>query len=120
MARDSTSSAATPICKLDDIPIGGSREFCLQQRGTRQNIFLLRLEDRVVAFHNLCPHQGRSLSYATDSFLISSGSSLVCPHHGAAFRLPDGLCIEGPCSGDSLQPVDIFVRSAEILLAKAW
>ena len=58
----------------------------------------------VRAWRNVCPHQGRRLDYAPGKFLLD-GANLVCAAHGASFRRADGLCVAGPCRGESLQAV---------------
>ena len=57
------------------------------------------------AWLNQCPHQGRRLDYAPGKFLLD-GANLVCAAHGASFRRGDGLCVSGPCRGESLTAVE--------------
>jgi nitrite reductase/ring-hydroxylating ferredoxin subunit len=110
----------TAICRVDELPASGGREFTLRRAGEEVHVFLLRQGAAVLAFHNVCPHQGRALSYASDQFLFSSPECLVCPHHGATFSLPGGQCIEGPCKGDRLQPVAIRIEGDTVLLPPGW
>lgn len=65
-------------------------------------LLVIKQGDRVVAYRNACPHQGRRLDYAPGMFLLK-GDRLICPAHGAVFALPDGRCIQGPCLGECLQ-----------------
>lgn len=58
--------------------------------------------NHIVAYRNACPHQGRRLDYAPGMVLVKD-ESLICPAHGAVFALSSGLCIQGPCKGESLQ-----------------
>lgn len=60
----------------------------------------------VRAWRNECPHQGRRLDYVPGKFLLD-GANLVCAAHGASFRRSDGLCVGGPCRGQSLQALAI-------------
>ena len=62
-------------------------------------------------WRNECPHQGRRLDYAPGKFL-QDGQNLVCAAHGASFRRSDGLCVSGPCRGESLQALP-FERLAD-------
>jgi nitrite reductase/ring-hydroxylating ferredoxin subunit len=64
---------------------------------------LIRCGDTVQVYANRCPHQGRRLDYAPDRFLIKD-ATLVCAAHGAVFGMADGLCLQGPCRGESLMP----------------
>ena len=39
--------------------------------------------------------------------MSDDGQRLLCNQHGALYRLEDGLCVVGPCTGESLQPVPV-------------
>ncbi len=69
--------------------------------GEIESIIIHREDERVLAWRNVCPHQGRRLDYAPGKFLIDRGN-LVCAAHGASFRLSDGRCVAGPCLGERL------------------
>lgn len=64
-------------------------------------IIVLRNEGVLHVYHNQCPHQGRRLDYAPGQFLCNKGI-LICAAHGASFALNTGVCIQGPCRGESL------------------
>ncbi len=64
-------------------------------------LLVIKHGDRIVAYRNACPHQGRRLDYAPGMFLLKD-ERLICPAHGAVFTLLDGRCIQGPCQGESL------------------
>lgn len=64
-------------------------------------LLVIKQGDRIVAYRNACPHQGRRLDYAPGMFLLKD-ERLICPAHGAVFTLLDGRCIQGPCQGESL------------------
>jgi len=98
-----------PLCTLAELPDGGIAEAELGD----DSIILLRLGERVCAYLNVCPHAGRPLNWAPGRFLYQHGQ-LVCASHGAAFQPEDGLCIGGPCRGQSLQPVAVQVREGAI------
>ncbi|MEO6324991.1 MAG: NUDIX domain-containing protein [Thermoanaerobaculia bacterium] len=59
------------------------------------------------AYLNLCPHVPVPLDRGEDDFVSEDGKLLVCRKHGALFAPESGLCVSGPCRGDSLQPVQI-------------
>jgi len=42
---------------------------------------------------------------------------VVCAAHGAAFELQHGVCVSGPCRGQSLLAVAVTVRDGEVVLA---
>jgi nitrite reductase/ring-hydroxylating ferredoxin subunit len=72
--------------------------------GENMPIILHRREGRVLAWLNVCPHQGRRLDYAPGRFL-RDGDQLICAAHGACFSLANGECVSGPCRGSSLRQV---------------
>ncbi|HNV79908.1 MAG TPA: Rieske (2Fe-2S) protein, partial [Thermomonas sp.] len=43
---------------------------------------------------------------------------LVCAAHGASFELANGVCVAGPCRGESLRAVAVEVRDGGISLAQ--
>ncbi len=62
------------------------------------------------AYLNRCPHVGTPLNLAPDHFLDESARHFVCSTHGALFRVEDGLCVAGPCLGDSLTRFEARIR----------
>ncbi len=65
------------------------------------DLILVRNASQFCVYVNQCPHQGRRLDYAPGQFLSKSGM-LICAAHGASFQLASGLCVQGPCRGESL------------------
>lgn len=65
-------------------------------------LMVLKHGSDIVAYANVCPHQGRRLDYAPGMLLLKD-ESVICPAHGAVFAVADGLCIQGPCKGESLR-----------------
>ena len=96
---------AAPLLALDAINDGGFAEVEATLDGAR-----------VQAWLNICPHAGRRLDWAPGQFLKSKAGDLVCAAHGASFSLADGVCIAGPCKGESLRAVPVSVRDGQVLL----
>ena len=71
----------------------------------------------VRAWLNVCPHAGRRLDWAPGQFLRSKDGLLVCAVHGASFDLGNGLCVAGPCRGESLREVAVQCNDGQVLLA---
>jgi nitrite reductase/ring-hydroxylating ferredoxin subunit len=117
---DTVTSAISPstqaICRLDDIPDGGATAVDAMLADGRDNVILMRQGSQVQAYLNICPHAGRQLDYAPGKFLLQD-QTLICAVHGASFNKTDGLCIAGPCKGDSLRSVGVRVQGDEIFLA---
>ncbi|MEK9661730.1 MAG: Rieske (2Fe-2S) protein [Alphaproteobacteria bacterium] len=72
-------------------------------------IFLIADGDTVYGYLNICLHQGIPLDLKPDTFLDYEREYIQCTTHGALFRKHDGLCVEGPCIGQPLLPLNITV-----------
>ncbi len=87
--------------------------------GVPESLILHRNGEDVRAWLNVCPHAGRRLDWAPGQFLKSRDGHLVCAVHGATFEPGAGLCIAGPCRGQSLLAVAVEVREGQVVLAGA-
>lgn len=99
-------SVSASLILRSDLPEAGIVALDALISGEPVSIFVETGPGFVRAWRNVCPHQGRRLDYAPGKFLID-GALLVCAAHGASFRRSDGLCVAGPCRGESLQPVPV-------------
>ena len=102
------------LCRLDDIAPDSGKEATVNVAGERIDIAVFRRGDQARAYLNVCPHQGRTLSWAPESFLLGDDGNLVCPHHGACFDILTGECVSGPCKGANLSPVDVEVSNGKV------
>ncbi|WP_372591956.1 PfkB family carbohydrate kinase [Guyparkeria sp.] len=112
------------LCRLEDLDevdaLGITpRDHASGGRG--DELIVTRDGDRVCAWRNVCPHNGSPLSRDHHDFLESHEGvpRLRCNVHQAYFRLEDGLCIEGPCEGERLQPVEIEQVDNRIYLGRS-
>ena len=106
----------TTPCRLDTLAVADARAFVLGAPGVRRKMFLVRDDHGVDGYENARPHSRGPLEWVEDQFLSLDRSHIQCTQHGALFRLRDGLCVYGPCVGESLTPVDIAVADGDILL----
>jgi len=105
------------ICKLaaiNEVEQGKWYEFTLQLADEIVSVMLFKEKERFIAYKNACPHQARRMDYATGKFLIAENGHIICPAHGAEFKPNTGLCINGPCLGQSLEPVHIQTNEESI------
>lgn len=107
----------TFVCALEDVPDGGAREVVLGDGTERLCVLLLRLGDRVFAYHNCCPHFSQPLNYEPQVFHAYDREYLMCAHHTALFRIVDGYCFDGPCAGARLTPIPIARDGGSIRVA---
>jgi nitrite reductase/ring-hydroxylating ferredoxin subunit len=103
----------TPLCLLTDLPNPGSKGF---QVGRRPRFFIVRIDNKVFGYINLCPHQGTPLDWKPDAFLTFQEDAIMCATHGALFNIEDGICTWGPCQGMRLAPVSVYVQGNWIKL----
>jgi len=107
------------LCCIAEIPDGGAveRVGAVRDAGSGEafdeSLVVTRQGGAVRAYVNVCPHAGRRLDWAPGQFLIEAGL-LICAAHGATFKLDSGLCVDGPCRGASLAPVDIEIAGDEV------
>lgn len=72
---------------------------------TTQAEVIVRHKGTTHGYKNVCPHLGKPLYPAGQSFTIEAGY-LICQYHAAVFDAETGHCISGPCEGSSLTPVE--------------
>jgi nitrite reductase/ring-hydroxylating ferredoxin subunit len=90
---------------MDELSDPGSRGFSLALGGETLELLLVKREGQIHAYRNRCPHTGVNLEWRPDQFLDPSERYIQCATHGALFRVEDGVCLRGPCAGQSLQPL---------------
>ena len=90
------------VCAAEQLAEGQARGFHLNGN----SLVVVRKYGQVHAWLNLCPHRQVPLNWQPDAFLDDSASLLRCAHHGALFLIDSGECVSGPCTGESLVPID--------------
>lgn len=108
-----------PVCRLEDLPEGGAREFFVGEGDWPFRGLVLRRDGAVHAYANICPHKGHPLNLSDDDFLVGmpgGGQLLRCVSHGALFVPETGLCVAGPCSGRNLQRLDCRVSEGLVMV----
>jgi nitrite reductase (NADH) small subunit len=103
----------TLICKIDDIPVLGSRRV---ERPQGLDVAVFRnTQDEVFALLDRCPHKGGPLSQG-----IVFGTSVACPLHNWTIGLCDGQA-SAPDEGCTpqfevkLDAGQVYLKSAELL-----
>ena len=109
------AGAGRVLCRLDDIEDGQAKGFTLgqgQEAGQKleaREIFVVRAGARAFGYVNSCPHLGTPLDWQGDRFIALESGLIMCATHGALFQIADGFCVDGPCVGESLEPVPVVV-----------
>ena len=88
------------VASLKNIPSGKS--LLVEVNG--KAIALHHVNGKVYATEELCPHRAGPLS---EGDLV--GEEIVCPWHGARFRVTDGSIVKGPAT----RPIACFATKIE-------
>ena len=91
------------ICESSTLVNGGKAMRFEMLIGERVRACIaIRFQNQVHAYRNFCPHQGTELDWMQGEVFDEDGNYLMCATHGAMFEPKTGLCVAGPCRGDSL------------------
>jgi len=111
------------ICAARSIERGSARAFSLSRineetgEGRPFSIVVVRTNaNDYRGYVNTCPHQGIWLNFGAGEFFTPDRAFLRCGRHGARFEIDTGLCVDGPCVGKSLEPVELAVIDGDICL----
>jgi len=109
--------AGETICSTDTLSNGGSLKFHILEGDRPIEAFLIRFDEEYYAYKNRCAHMSLTLDLDDNDFFTIDFRGLICKTHGAVYYPNDGLCISGPCLGESLEAIQIEVRGNAVLLA---
>jgi len=105
------------LCSAAEVPDGQGREIVFGEGKDAFRVVVFRTGEKVIAYHNCCPHFSLPLNYEPDKFHVFDGDVLMCAHHVAMFRLEDGECFDGPCQGSRLTSIAIRNRNGQLSVA---
>jgi nitrite reductase/ring-hydroxylating ferredoxin subunit len=105
------------LCSLAELDETGSRGFAVGEGDWPLRGFIVKTPQGVAAFVNYCPHAGHPLNFRPHKFLTPDGGLILCGSHGALFARDTGLCILGPCAGQSLTRIPVDVVNGFVMLA---
>lgn len=97
-----------PLCRDHELAEGQVRGFDPEGEG-QDTLFVLRHEGRLHAWANACPHMGVPMAWRRHAYLNANGTHVQCHAHGALFDKASGLCVQGPCLGQSLRRRELVV-----------
>jgi nitrite reductase/ring-hydroxylating ferredoxin subunit len=88
--------------------------FELDIDGSAVNLFVVHRDGRFSAYINSCPHTGANLEWLDNQFLDMDNTFIQCSTHDALFDIDSGLCVAGPCVGDSLHSVTLSQHDEQL------
>lgn len=100
--------ATHTLCPLHALPDGQARGFDPGATG-QATVLVLRRGQQLRAFVDSCPHHGTPLAWRSDRYLNAAGDRIVCAAHGALFDPDTGVCTLGPCLGQGLTPLRVWL-----------
>jgi nitrite reductase/ring-hydroxylating ferredoxin subunit len=110
------------ICSAESIEPGGAKAFSLSRiTETGENrpfpiVIVRTLANDYFGYVNACPHEGMWLNFGAGEFFSRDRAFLLCGRHGANFEIDTGLCVEGPCKGEGLEPIALAVVDGDVCL----
>jgi len=107
------------ICDVSELPGDGSRGFSVTTAAGIRDLFLVNRCGEVRGYLNQCPHTGGPLDWVPDQFLDLDRRWIQCATHDALFRIDNGLCVAGPCSGKSLTALTLKLEHGGVFMRDA-
>jgi nitrite reductase/ring-hydroxylating ferredoxin subunit len=114
--RDESRPAGRVIAQVQDLKPGSVKKFWLICQKYRVDAFLVNDGGRFYAYVNRCRHMSTPLDFIRNRFVSEDGRYLMCYTHGALYEPASGLCVAGPCKGESLYPLPVRVDGREVLV----
>lgn len=100
------------LCALSDLVENQGKGFQTKQG----KIIVVLRENKVYGYLNMCPHLGINLEWEEDKYMDFENYFLMCSSHGALFQVEDGLCVGGPCIGESLKKIELKIENDQVWL----
>lgn len=104
------------LCSLAELDATGSRGFAVGEGDWPLRGFVVKTATGAAAYVNYCPHAGHPLNLRPHRFLTPDGNLILCCSHGALFVRDNGLCIAGPCQGQSLKAIPVEITEGFVML----
>lgn len=109
------------ICSSDELLEQGSGvRFTFESGGEPHSGFVIRYLGEVHGYLNQCAHVPVELDWEEGEFFDLTKHSLICSTHGAQYHPATGRCFMGPCSGKSLQKLDVIEREGSVYIVETF
>lgn len=108
-----------PTFRLDELSDPDARGFYVGEGDWPFRGFIVRKGKNIFAYANICPHRRHPLDFLPDAFLVEDGELVRCASHGALFNPETGVCVMGPCQGESLMKLTFRLDSAGTIFVTA-
>jgi nitrite reductase/ring-hydroxylating ferredoxin subunit len=109
-------SGGRVVARVPEMAPGSVKKFWLICQKYRIDAFLINYHGSFHAYVNRCRHMTTPLDFVRYQFFTEDGRHLICLTHGALYDPESGLCVDGPCKGQSLYPLPVRVDGDEVLV----
>ena len=106
------------ICDFNRLAELSCKEFTVNNDTSPEDGFLIYYKKHCYAYKNSCPHTGANLNWQEGQFFSFDGHFLQCSLHGALFEPTSGLCVRGPCLGQSLMPITVVIENDNVFVSE--
>jgi len=110
------NQACIRVASVRDFDSATVVEFSTGQGDWPMRGFVLQVGEAFCAYINRCPHAGHALNLSPGAFFDRSGNYLICSSHGAMFEPGTGVCVAGPCPGETLAPLECEVVGDDLYI----
>jgi len=112
-------SPGTFLCEKGEVAEGKVKEFRFGGESPFAfRMFIYNDNGKLKGFFNSCPHFDVPLNHKPDELFTQDGKFFQCVTHYAKFDKSSGLCVEGPCGGESLQLIPLIQEDNKILISR--
>lgn len=114
--HDSAEAEKFTIADVGDFTADAAIGVEVQTSRGRRLLVVSRHGDSFSVFVNSCPHTGARLDLVPGYFVNDTGGHLQCQSHGALFDHANGVCVSGPCTGDTLLAVPHTIENGALVV----
>ena len=115
MAAESRTGGRV-VARVNEVQPGAVKKFWLICQQYRLDAILINDQGNYYAYVNRCRHMPTPLDFVRDEFFSDDRRYLQCYTHGALYEFASGLCVSGPCKGESLYRLPVRVDNDEVLV----
>ena len=115
MAAESRTGGRV-VAQVNEVQPGAVKKFWLICQQYRLDAILINDQGNYYAYVNRCRHMPTPLDFVRDEFFSEDGRYLQCYTHGALYEFASGLCVSGPCKGESLYRLPVQIDRGEVLV----
>jgi nitrite reductase/ring-hydroxylating ferredoxin subunit len=104
------------VAQVAEVRPGGVKKFWIICQKYRLDALLVNERGDFHAYVNRCRHMPTPLDFVRDQFVSEDGRYLMCYTHGALYEPATGLCVSGPCKGESLHRLPVKIDRGDVLV----